>query len=358
MKKLLLFLLIIFSFLIFARMNMDFDKGAIFNNFNRAGVSPTVIPTNTIALGKMELTAWFAAWDIEKADTALPPIMDRFDTYSPMMYRVMAGSTLGRHNISNWEEILSYGRDNNLPIAPVITDEGETKRINKLLYNAKTQEAFIDEMISEAEKENFSGWSIDIEKITSEDHDAFSEFVKNLSIKLHAKGLKLYMIAYGRDAAETYDPALAHDYKIFGQYADEVQLMIYYYSNEYTAPGGQTPLKEYRSVLQYALENIPREKIVIGLSTHGNDWEGDNVTGMTYPEVAKLIEREKPNISYDSNELSMVAKYTVGDKEHILMYENADTILEKMRIAREEFQLNKFAFWRLSAEDPELWEKL
>lgn len=350
MKHLLLFIFIIFAFVIFARINLDANK----NN-----ISPTSLPKPSLVVGELEITGWFAAWNSEKAADVLPPVIDTLRTFSPMLYRIMADGSLGRHSMSNREEILSYARDKNVPIAPVITDESGAARVQILLNDSQTQNKFIDDLVAEAKEEGFIGWSIDIEKITSKDRDKFSSFVRNLSSELHANNLKLYMIAYGRDADETYDPALAHDYKVFGHYADQVQLMIYYYSNEYTAPGGQTPLKDYRSVLTYALENIPREKILIGLSTYGNDWGGkdDEVEGLTYQQVEQKIKEENPDISYDSNELSMVARYTQGDTDHILMYENAKTITEKMRIAREEFGINKFAFWAIGNEDPELWKE-
>lgn len=347
MKKVILFFIILSIVLGLSRFN---------NKTVEEKIVPTVAPTMFVA--NNELTGWFASFDIEKAETALPPIIDRFSIFSPMLYRVMADGSLGEHQIYNRETIISYAQERNIPVAPVFTDESDSVRISKLLYNQATQKKFLADLVQVAQEENFSGWSIDIEKVKSTDEKAFSQFIINTSEALHKNNLKLYVIAYGRDSDETYDPALAHDYKIFGQYADQVQLMIYYYSNEYTDPGGQTPLKDYRSVLKYALENIPREKILIGLSTHGNDWGGDEVEGMTYSEVLERIQEENATISYDKNESSMVAKYKRDGEDHILMYENADTIIEKMEIARKEFGINKFAFWRLSAEDPELWEKL
>lgn len=346
MKKIILVLFIVSIFIFLTRVLSQTEQ--------KLSEQPT------LAAGPRELTGWFPAWDAQKADTALPPVMDHFESFSPMLYRVMEDGSLGRHEVVNRETIISYAREKNIPVAPVITDESDKERIQKLLNDSTVQKTFIASLLAEAKSENFSGWSIDIESVTSKDREALSAFVKNLSEMLHKNNLKLYMIAYGKDATETYDPALAHDYRIFGKYADQVQLMIYYYNNEFTAPGGQTPLAWYRSVLYYALETIPREKIVIGLSTYGNDWGGKNdpVEGLTYPEVAQRITEVNPDISYDSQELSMVARYTKDGTNHTLMFENARTITEKMKIAKEEFGINKFAFWSLGNEDSELWKEL
>lgn len=317
-------------------------------------------PSPSVSLGKSEITGWFAAWDNDKAGEELPGVMDKFTVFSPMLYRVMADGSLGRHSISNWDAIVSIAREHNKPIAPVITDESDAKRIQRLLYDDNVQKQFIADMLTEAKEENYSGWSVDIEKLTSKDRDAFSNFVINMSNALHKNDLKLYMIAYGRDADESYDPALSHDFKVFGEYADQVQLMTYGYNNEYTDPGGETPLAWYRAALEYTLQNVPREKIVVGLSTHGNDWTvgKKEVEGMTYQEVEERIAEQNPDISYDKDQLAMVAKYTNGDYDHVMYFENAGTLLEKIRLARDEYGINKFAFWRLSAEDPALWKKL
>jgi spore germination protein YaaH len=330
----------------------------LFNN--RSQVNKNAGKQTTIPVGKTEITGWFAAWDNGKASEELPNVMKKFTVYSPMMYRVMTDGSLGRHQISNWDEILVDARKDKIPVAPVITDESDEERIHKLVYDEDTQKKFIAAMIAEAQAENYTGWSIDIEKLQGKDRDAFSNFVKNMSQELHKNNLKLYMIAYGRDADETYDPALSHDYKVFGQYADQVQLMTYGYNNEYTDPGGETPLDWYRASLQYTTDTVPREKIVVGLSTHGNVWkEGSKeVEGLTYQEVKERLEEENVEGTYDPAQAAMKATYEKDGTQYTMYYENAQSITAKMKIARDEFGINKFAFWRLSAEDPDLWTAL
>jgi spore germination protein len=309
---------------------------------------------------KTELIAWFAAWDNDKVAQEMPPIIKKFSIYSPMLYRVMPDSSLGRHEISNWDEVVAVGRNNNVPIIPAITDEGDIKRIHTLLYNEAVQKNFIREMIEEAKKEKYGGYGIDIEMLTSKDKTAFSNFTIALSKALHQNKLKLIMVAYGRNAAETYDPALAHDYKVFGEYSDLVELMTYGYNSESsTEPGGESPLEWYSTSLQYAIDNVPRDKLVVGLSTHGNDWgDGEKAEGLTYQEVEDRIKEVHPSISYNKDQLSYVATYKKDEVEHTMYFENAQTILQKMDIAKNQFGINKFAFWRLSAEDQALWKKL
>jgi spore germination protein YaaH len=318
---------------------------------NETSVSPSP------KLQKAELTGWFAAWDQSKAEETLPKVMNNFQTFSPMLYRVMADGSLGRHNITNRDFFIKSARDNNIAIAPVITDESSSTRVNRLLNNKLTQDKFIDQLVDEAKKENFIGWSIDIEQLKSRDRKAFTEFIKNASSQLHKNDLKLFVIVFGREEKETYDPALAHDYKELGVYADQVQLMTYNFNNDLTAPGGQTPGSWYRSVLKYAKKTIPQEKILVGLSTHGYDWSDGTVDGLTFSEAIDRIKKNGAKVSYNKEDLSMVASYKDEDNDiHSLWYEDKNTINEKIKIAREEYGVNKFALWRLTAEDPRFWD--
>lgn len=318
---------------------------------------PTPIPTFTPQ--KIELTGWFAIWDDSLAAKVLPEVIDNFKVYSPMLYRIMADSTLGEHNTRNWNNMLAAAREKNVPIKPVITDESDRTRVKRLLTNSQVQEAFIKEMIDIAKQENFSGWGIDIEMVESGDKQAFTDFVKNASIALHRENLTLDVIVFGRVEKEEYPPALAHDYKDLANYADQIQLMTYNYNNDVTGPGGQTPVAWLRDVLKYATSVIPKEKIVVGLSTHGYDWAEEEVEGLTYPMVEKRIEQFNLQPTLDAKNSAKVAKYKdSGGTEHTIYFEDAETIFQKIRLVQHEFGLNKFALWRTSAEDTAIWDKI
>lgn len=319
----------------------------------------TATPTPTKIVLPNKLTGWLAAWDDTDAPTALPEVINYFNVFSPMLYRIMPDATLGRHQISNRQTILDIANENNVPIIPVITDESDTRSVGRILNSQQVQDDFIQELIDEAKDEGYAGWAIDIEVLKATDEANFSKFIKNAATKLHANDLKLNVIVFGRVEKETYDSAKAHNYKTLGRYADEVQLMTYNFNNGETDPGGQTPLGWYRDVLRYAVENIPAEKILVGLSTHGYDWTDGDVVGLNYDDAKKLILDNNSKVIYNNKESSNVSNFTdrFGEK-HSVWFEDAKSIKEKTEIARNEFGINKFALWRLTAEDPEVWPQI
>lgn len=363
MKKILLFIVILETmFVAFVVYQFRLFPDLSFLQKNLEPIQKTVSATPTptpIPLSKMEIVGWYASFDDDKADEALPKAIDSFDVFAPMFYRILPSSTLGPHRFPQRVFLESEAKERNIPIAPVLTDESDSVRVQRLLNNKEIQNKFIDDLVAEAKNNNFSGWSLDIENLKSSDRQAFSQFIKNAYTKLHANDLKLYVIVYAKEEGEKYDPALAHDYKTLARYADEIQIMAYNYNNDLTGPGGQAPLDWYRKVLGNAVKTIPREKILIGLSTHGYDWNGDEVTGLTYPEVIELLKKNNAQAIYNPQQSAQVAKFTdAKGTMHEVWFEDAETVTEKMKIARDEFGINKFAFWRTSAEDPMLWSEV
>ncbi len=315
-------------------------------------------PQPTPPMQSPELTGWFAYWEEKEAAMELPHLIKEFKKFSPLFYKVDPNGALAKYEISNRNRILNYARNSDIPIAPVIGDEGDPKRLKTLLYEDSAKEKFINELISEAKKENFTGWGIDFETLTSKDREAFTDFIEDVASSLHESDLKLDVVVFGRVEKDDYDPALAHDYKALGKAADQVQLMVYGYSNEQTSPGGQSPNKWFHAVLDYAVKTIPKEKILVGLSTHGYDFFNDSAEGVTFQQAEEKIEQNSARVVYNSKELSEVATFKTAGVEHQIWYEDAKTILEKVKLSRNQYGINKFALWRTGAEDPKVWDEL
>jgi spore germination protein YaaH len=211
------------------------------------------------------------------------------------------------------------------------------------------------QLIAEAKTEGFTGWNFDIEAVTGKDTNTVTDFYREAAQRLHGENLTLSIVVYGKTDNETYDPATAFDLKQLGVLVDQVQIMAYNYHNEFTRPGGQTPRDWYERVIEHALKNLPREKIAIGLSTHGYFWDGDEVVGLTYTQAQKVIGERDMEVVYSESE--MAQKAMNADESEIMYFEDAYSIVQKVMLARS-YGLNIFALWRIGAEDPQVWEML
>src|SRR5688572_12643535 len=98
MKKSFIFFLIVFLLLLFVIMILVGDK--------QKDTIQVKSPQPSITASPLELIGWFPAWDSPKAEEVLPQVINRFKTFSPMLYRVMEDGSLGRHQINNWDTII------------------------------------------------------------------------------------------------------------------------------------------------------------------------------------------------------------------------------------------------------------
>lgn len=305
-----------------------------------------------------ELIGWMSFWDEVLAYDRLEEVVSRFQVFAPMLYYVDSAGALTPYTITTKEKALMLARNKNVPIMPTIGDDGDAAGLQQLLYEPVTRNQFITNLITEAQANDFVGWAFDFEVMEREDEAAYSDFVEATAAELHMAGLRLDVIVFARAAQERYSPALAHNYVRLGKVADRVILMTYGYNNELTEPGGQTPPDWLRTVITYALKTIPREKIVVGLSTHGYLWGSSDVTGLTFAEAHEIITNEELTPVLDSRSGAMTATFIKNNVTNQLFYETAETIQQKVTLIQKDFNIHTFALWRTGAEDPTVWELL
>lgn len=309
------------------------------------------------ALTELELVGWYSYWD-ERALESLRTSIKQLSIFSPMFYHMAGDGSLGKYRISNSDEVLSLARDNNIPLAPSIGDEGDYRRIRTLLYDDSVRLRFGQQLVTEAQIQGYTGWTVDIEILDPTDQEAFSQFITELANLLHRHDLELRVVVFGRSGSDSHDAALAHDYEALGRVADQLQLMLFGYHNEDTKPGGQAPLEWYREVLLYAVQRVPREKILVGLSSHGYEWGESQAVGLTTPQIYDRMERYRASARYDRSQLSAVVRYQRNGEQRTIWFENNQALIDKVLIARKEFGINSFGIWRIGADDPAIWEQL
>lgn len=310
------------------------------------------------SVGEAKIVGWTAYWDEKNTYDSLVKSVSYLDSFSPILYRIEKDGSLGRLNVLNRKEVLSLARQEGIPIIPVLGDNFDFARVSLILRSEAVGKKFIDQLVSEAQKEGFDGWDIDIESLREKDKEAFSRFIKNAAETLHQNNLKLSVVVFARVGNDDNPAARAQDYKELGKAADEVRIMMYGASDEETKPGGQAPIGWVRQVMEYTVVKIPREKIVVGLSTHGYDWQEGGTQPLTYLQIEKRIGEATSSVTFDNEVSSAVFKYKKDDQDHVIWFEDSRAIIEKMDLILNDFDVDKIALWRVGAEDPKFWEKL
>lgn len=155
-------------------------------------------------------------------------------------------------------------------------------KIEKLLTDIDFQNIIIGKLIEVIQRKNAQGLDIDMEYIPPQFRAEFAAFVENASEQLNAAGLETHVDLAPKTSAEQRGTLYeSHDYRLLGNAADLVFLMTYEWGYTYGPPMAVAPLPSVRRVLDYALTEIPADKIFLGIPNYGYNWKLPYERGVT-----------------------------------------------------------------------------
>ena len=231
-----------------------------------------------------------------------------------------------------------------------------------MLTNLRQQEALIDQIAANMEEKGYQGLDVDFEFIPAAQREDYVQFIHRLHDRLSPMGYPVIVAL----APKTYagQPGLlyeAHDYAALGAAADFVLLMTYEWGYTYGPPMAVAPLPNVRQVLDYAVTEIPREKIYLGIPNYGYDWPLPFEQGTTRAqsisnqEAVAIAVRSGAEILYDEQAQSPWFRYTAPDgAEHEVWFEDARSMSAKLRLIRE-YDLYGAGYWNLMRPYPQGW---
>lgn len=121
-----------------------------------------------------------------------------------------------------------------------------------------------------------------------------------------------------------------------------------------------SPIGPVRRVLQYALTEMPAEKILMGQNLYGYDWtlpyeQGTTARALSPQAAIALAARENAVIRYDYRAQAPFFHYTADDgKRHEVWFEDARSIQAKFDLVKQ-LGIRGVSFWKLGLPFPQNW---
>lgn len=246
-------------------------------------------------------------------------------------------------------------------VAPVmlissITEDGTFSggRAKMLFENEQLQNRVIDNILAVMRQKGYLGLDVDFEYIEPEDADAYLRFVQNVTARMHAAGFFVNIdLAPKTSSVQRGLLYEAHNYETLGAVPDTVLLMTYEWGYTYGPPMAVAPLDRVRQVVEYAVTQIPTDKIMMGIPNYGYDWPLPFVQGTTAAsivgneEAVRLAARTGAQILYDETAQSPYFEYYAQNRvEHIVWFEDIRSITAKLNLA-DEFSVLGVGYWNL-----------
>lgn len=271
---------------------------------------------------------------------------------------------------TSWETWHSFARNANLKEDQrvFLTVNGNPEHTSLALLNPDTQTTHIKNLLQTVISEDFDGIDIDYEAINPDNRDLFTEYIKNLTKEFRVNRKLVSVTLEARISNQ-----VPMDWRSIGEVADEVRIMVYDYHAQKTGiPGPISPLGWLKETLDYAIANIPKEKLVIGIGNYGYDWtepadengswEG---TGISFEQAINLAkEKNSPIIraagiddrGYDIGSIPTFTYTDEHSKQHAVWFEDRASLQAKVNLINQ-YPLAGIIFWSVGLGDADFWQE-
>jgi spore germination protein len=229
-----------------------------------------------------------------------------------------------------------------------------------ILDDRERRRAHIEALVEVASAPHVAGIDLDYEALDGADREAYSAFVRDLAEALHDADRTLSVTVHAKTREPGHWPgAEAQDWRALGDAADSVRIMAYDHAWEGSPPGPVAPLPWVDDVLRFAVDQIPPEKISLGLPTYGYDWpDGGPGADVAWADATALVESAGADERWDDESASPWLTYTDDTgTSHTVWYEDARSLEAKVDLARQ-YELGGVFVWKIGGEDPAIWEVL
>ncbi len=260
-----------------------------------------------------------------------------------------------------------------IKVTPFLSNHWDKESGVNALNNA---EALSSQIVDAVINYNLDGVNVDIENMSEQERDKYTEFVRLLRNKLPS-GKSVSVAA----AANPYNIEAgwhaSYDLAVLQQYSDYIMLMAYdqHYQGYVNATGGAGPVAGYGFVeesIKAALKEVPANKLVLGIAFYGRLWEQGvdyGGYGVSNNTVEALVKEFNGKVIFDNTYKSPKAIITIkaGDRKPVIFgkqleqgtydfwYENEASIKRKLELVGK-YDLLGTGSWSLGQESKSTWE--
>ena len=215
------------------------------------------------------------------------------------------------------ERALQWGVRPVLTLTPLGEDgHFNNNLVSALVRSQENQQRLIWELGRTMQEKGYEGLDIDFEYVLAEDRVEYADFVRRATQVLNIFGYTVTVALAPKTSAQQrgllYEGI---DYRLLGEAANHVMLMTYEWGYSQGPPMAVAPINMVRKVVEYAVSEIPPEKIILGIPNYGYDWPLPFERGVTRAKSLGTLEAVKlavdfgVDIRFDETAMSPYFRY-------------------------------------------------
>ena len=291
---------------------------------------------------------------------------DTLSAISPSYFDIQADGSVKVNYIS--ESYIQKVKNMNMKVIPFLSNHWNREAGVAALEN---MDQTVNTIVSAIHEYNLDGINIDIENVTHQHRDKYTELVKRIRLALPTtKEVSVAVAANPYNWTQGWHGS--YDYTELAKYADYLFIMAY---DEHYEGGDAGPVASVDFVeksIQYALEKCDSEKIVLGIPFFGRIWSVSNDSingiGVSNNRLEQIISDTGGKITFDNEYMSPKAEFTITDNDKITVsgktlkpgnyvawFENDDSIKYKLSLV-DKYSLKGSGNWSTGQENKNVWD--
>lgn len=268
-------------------------------------------------------------------------------------------------------EIIAMAKEyKTVPLMMLTSLNSEGKFSNELAAKILSDEVLSENLARSAvgvmRERGYGGIDVDFEYVPGEYAEAYGKFIGMLR-RYAGENVPVFVSLAPKYSSDMTGLLYAgHDYSLLGAAADHLLLMTYEWGYTYGPPMAVSPVNEVRSVVEYAISEIPSEKLYLGIPNYGYDWKLPYVRGesrarsLSNTEAVELAGEKYAEIRFD--ERSQAPTFNYFDRpeiyadatQHEVWFENASSYDSLLRLISE-YSLSGCGIWNVMRYCPAIW---
>lgn len=227
----------------------------------------------------------------------------------------------------------------------------------EILSSTAKRQYVIDQLVNYAKQYGFDGINIDIENIQNETSDVWVQFMRELYPQLKAEGLIVSVDVYTPSSWSQH-----YEREKVAESSDYFIVMAYdqHWSGS-EAAGSVAELPWTEEGIVASLEEVPKEKLVLGIPFYTRLWkeDGQGLSTRSYSmsSMKELLDSWGAVVTYDEASGQNYVEYTKDGALYKIWIEDYESVQKRIDLMKK-YDLAGYAAWRLGYETKDIWDIL
>lgn len=255
-------------------------------------------------------------------------------------------------------QYIAWAKQKGYKIWPMFSNNSMKEVTSKILNDYDLRTEMIEKIVELAVEYNVDGINVDFEFMNMDDKDVYSRFIIELAPRLREYGIVTSVDVTAPDGSENW--SLCFDRDVLAKASDYMMFMAYDQHGTSTDAGTVAGCDWVEANIKKFLgqEDVPKEKIILGMPLYTRLWKTDRNGKVTSSVVNmnKVNQTLPANVSKNWDELTKqyYVEYTRGSDKYQMWIEDTDSIRAKIDLINQ-YELVGSAFWEKDRENEEIW---